>query len=341
MEGVDAFRAEVMAYPAVTVIERRGRAREPITRVAIRPDPSPGSMDRLSSAMLREGAAADDRILEVRDVASGREPWLLDRPDQLRLLRSLEARFPPLSQVGCKVGIGVATGADAVFIGPFDALPVEPERKLPLAMASDLVGGVVRWGGRGVVNPFLDDGTLASFEDYPRFGAYLESHRERVAGRHVARKNPARWYRTIDRIVPGLTRRPKLLIPDIKGSATVAWDPGEVYPHHNLYYVVSDTWDLRALQAVLRSSVALWFVAAYCVRMSGGFLRFQAQYLRRIRVPRWDAVPERLRAALAEVACASDQAEVDAPVFDLYGLSPAQREVVTAAAGEARVPTGA
>ena len=40
-----------------------------------------------------------------------------------------------------KVGIGVATGADDVFIGPFDALDVEPDCKLPLVMTRDILAG--------------------------------------------------------------------------------------------------------------------------------------------------------------------------------------------------------
>jgi hypothetical protein len=44
------------------------------------------------------------------------------------------------------------------------------------------------------------------------------------------------------------------------------------------------------LQAVLRSGIAHLFVDAYAVRIGGGYLRFQAQYLRRIRLPQWDEV---------------------------------------------------
>ncbi|MGH3281284.1 MAG: hypothetical protein ACRDNW_19415 [Trebonia sp.] len=62
-------------------------------------------------------------------------------------------------------------------------------------------------------------------------------------------------------------------------------DDGATYPHHNLYYNVSDTWDLRVLGGLLLSRVAQAFIEAYAVRMRGGTLRFQAQYLRRIRVP--------------------------------------------------------
>jgi hypothetical protein len=85
--------------------------------------------------------------------------------------------------------------------------------------------------------------------------------------------------------------------------------------------VTSTEWNLRALQAVLRSSVTVLLVATYCARMSGGFLRFQAQYLRRIHIPRWPEVPPALRDELAQVACAKDQRLIDEPVFRLYGLT--------------------
>ena len=64
---------------------------------------------------------------------------MLEAPDQLSLMRRLEADYPTLEETGCKVGIGVATGADQVFIGPFDELDVEPDRKLPLAMTRDIL----------------------------------------------------------------------------------------------------------------------------------------------------------------------------------------------------------
>ena len=41
----------------------------------------------------------------------------LSKEDQMAVLRRLEQDFPTLEDVGCKVGIGVATGADKGFIG--------------------------------------------------------------------------------------------------------------------------------------------------------------------------------------------------------------------------------
>lgn len=177
---------------------------------------------------------------ELARVTNGSEPWLLGSSDQMALIRRLENQFPTLEEVGCKVGIGVATGADKAYIGDFEALDVEPDCKLPLVTTKDIVSGEVQWHGQGVINPFSDDGGLVELQNYPRLRRYLEGRREVIAGRHCAQKSPNNWYRTIDRITPALASRPKLLIPDIKGEAHIVFEGGELYPHHNLYYVTSD-----------------------------------------------------------------------------------------------------
>ena len=208
-----------------------------------------------------------------------------------------------------------------MFIGDLDALPVEPERKLPLVMARDLVDGAIHWGGKGVLNPFHASGQLVPLDSFPRFARYLNAHRDSVTNRHVAQRDPEKWYRTIDRIQPGLLETPKLLVPDIKGEGVFVLDTGQYYPHHNLYFITSEQWDLRALQTVLRSSLTLMTVATYCIRMAGGFLRFQAQYLRRIRIPHWRNVDEPMRERLVAASLTRSQDEIDMSVFELYGLN--------------------
>ena len=197
------------------------------------------------------------------------------------------------------MGIGVATGADAVFVGSESDLDVEPSRRLPLFMTDDIRTGQVCWSGHWVLNPFEADGSLASLTQYPRFKRYIEGHATVLRARNVATRNPASWYRTIDRIHPWLTSAPKLLIPDIKGSAHVVIEEGQYYPHHNLYYVLSGKWPLQALAAVLRSRIAYQFVALYCPPLRGGFLRFQAQYMRRIRLPQWTGLDEGVASSIS------------------------------------------
>lgn len=319
MVDTPAFHSEVIAYPAITIIKRESPG---ATRVAHRPAIDRATLTTLAG-VLKAPTLPNEAgpVRELASVTNGSEPWLLESSDQMALIRRLEGAFPLLEDAGCKVGIGVATGADKAFIGDYETLDVEPSRKLPLVTTKDIMTGEVEWRGQGVINPFAEPSGLVNLDDYPRLRRYLEARREVIARRHCAQKAPTNWYRTIDRITPALAARPKLLIPDIKGEAHIVFEGGELYPHHNLYFVTSDDWDLRALQAVLLSSVTRLFVATYSTKMRGGFLRFQAQYLRRIRIPRWRDVPESLRRELAEAAIKRDVQACDQAAFKLYGLS--------------------
>lgn len=326
MVDTPAFHSDVIAYPAITIISREGGG---ATRIAHRPSIDRATLTTLAGLLSAQTLPKDaGPVRELARVTNGAEPWLLESSDQMALIRRLEGAFPLLEEAGCKVGIGVATGADKAFIGDFESLDVEPDRKLPLVTTKDILTGEVQWRGQGVVNPFAESGGLVDLGEYPRLRRYLEARRDVIAGRHCAKKAPANWYRTIDRITPALAARPKLLIPDIKGEAHIVFESGELYPHHNLYYVTSDDWDLRALQAVLLSAVSRLFVATYSTKMRGGFLRFQAQYLRRIRIPRWADVPEPLRRELAEAAIKRDVQACNRAVFRLYGLSHEERSAL-------------
>jgi hypothetical protein len=324
MVDTPAFLSDVIAYPAIFVI---GNERGKVTRLARRPQ-----IDRAHLAELAQALTADSTPLpsvkEVGVVTDGSEPWLLESFDALAIVRRLEQQFPTLEEAGCKVGIGVATGADKAFIGLFDELDVEPDRKVPLVMTRDIVGGTLKWRGFGVVNPFADAGGLVRLEDYPRLKRFLETRKDEIAGRHIAQKAPANWYRTIDRIYPKLVGTPKLLIPDIKGAAHIVYDKGTCYPHHNLYFVTSETWDLHALQAVLLSGIARIFVSAYSTKMRGGYLRFQAQYLRRIRLPEWRHVTPELRATLTKAGRSRDHSACNEAVGQLYGLDQGEKALL-------------
>lgn len=289
MHDADAFASEVSAYPAITVIRRSGQHSVTVARADANASVSGARTLAMHIHELKnhsEGIAPLGlQAAHVSDWFTGSEPWPVGSPERLALLKRLEGEYPPLEnpETKTKVGIGVATGADEVFI-TIDPNLVEPSRLLPLAMALDLANGEFTWSGHYLVNPWIQDG-LVNLDEFPRLAAYFGQHMERLQNRHVARKSSRHWYRTIDRVHADLTKRHKLYIPDIKSRLHPVLDNGHSYPHHNLYYVQSDTWDPEVLGGLLLSSVAQFFVECYAVRMRGGYLRFQAQYLRRIRVP--------------------------------------------------------
>jgi adenine-specific DNA-methyltransferase len=281
---VPAFETEVSAYPAVTIIAREKQG--PVTVSKALPGIEKEKTQSLVRSITSLGSSPGIKTARFPDWFHGTEPWPCSSPEALKLLKHLEATCFPLECkiTGTKIGIGVATGADRVFITSKKP-DVEPGRLLPLALASDLTDGRVDWSGHYLLNPW-DEKSLVDVEKNPRFLSHLSPHHKLLASRHTAKKDkPQNWHKTIDRVNHGLFKKHKLYIADIKERLLPALDLGKTYPQHNLYWITSETWDLRVLGALLMSAVGEFFIHCYGVRMRGGYLRFQAQYLRRIRVP--------------------------------------------------------
>ncbi len=128
------------------------------------------------------------------------------------------------------------------------------------------------------------------------------------------------WYKTIDRVTHALTGTPKLYIADIKNVLDPVLDNGETYPHHNLYFIQSDDWDLEVLGGLLMSVLGQFFVESYGIRMRGGYLRFQAQYLRRIRVPDPKDISQIQTAKLKKAFRKRDRELATQVALQVYGI---------------------
>ena len=319
MHHANAFDDEVDAYPAITVI--RHKKQQSTVVASADQDAENIQPQQLATTLQTNGR---DRLPQgihravVDTWFKGADPWPCHSPEQLALLRRLEDQFPPL-EVNAKVGIGVATGNDSVYITT-DMNLVEPSRLLKLALAKDLAGGTMRWSGHYLVNPWNRDG-LVDLKTYPKLRAYYEQHVAALKRRHTAEKNVSKWYKTIDRVNHTLTDTDKLYIPDIKNTLEPVLDRGETYPHHNLYFIQSDEWDLEVLGGLLMSKVGQFFVESYGVRMRGGYLRFQAQYLRRIRVPAPKTLPKMLSHELKDAFRHRDKSRATEVALDLYGIN--------------------
>ena len=104
--------------------------------------------------------------------------------------------------------------------------------------------------------------------------------------RHVSQKNSKNWYRTIDRISIHLRTEPKLLLPDISTKNCIFFDEGNYYPHHNFYYISGNQKkDLLVLRAILSTEFVKKQIAEKGLLMNGGALRWQAQTLRKVKIP--------------------------------------------------------
>lgn len=329
MHDVDAFETRVSAYPAIIVLSNTSQGGVNVAETTA--EFGPASAFALAEATAHK--SFDDYIdvgVKAHRLAHwfpGDGLWPTGSPARLALIAHLNDKFGPLhdTRTGTRVSIGIATGADKVYVTK-DANAAEADRMVPLSMTQDLATGEFVWHGNYLVNPWAEDGSLVALDDYPRMSAYLSAH-PALRERFVAKKAPKSWHRTIDKLNAKLTAKPKLLLQDMKAYIHPVLEPGGYYPHHNLYYVVSDTWDMEVLGGLLLGRIAQAYIEAYCVRMRGGTLRFQAQYLKQIRVPAPAEIPEAVAHELRAAFVDRDADRATQAAAEAYGIDTADYEI--------------
>ena len=262
LEKAQLFDNQVIAYPAITTIVKRE------------------GVDTLYHESNDKKIDFKNIIFSKKETPSSGE-WqnlFVDYDLKDSSLKSIE-------DLGFKIGIGVATGADKIFIiKKSQNIEIESSRLLPLLKSNALKGNEIEWDGSYIINPYEED-VLCDLEQYPKLKAYFEEHKEQLKQRHTAKKNPLKWYKTIDRIKSDLQSKPKLLLPDLVTSQKLHIDKGEFYPHHNLYYITHDNIEkLEKLASVLMSDFVQEQLYKIGIKMNGGVPRFQAQTLKKLRI---------------------------------------------------------
>ena len=261
LERADAFQEDVLAYPGITLIS-----------------------NNTSSPTF--GYAEVERVADLTSLHPTERNSPVDEDWSDAFIRTDHSQLYTIEELGFKIGIGVATGADNIFISSELPSLVESELLLPAINAKDLRGDTMRWHQEYLLNPYTPSGELISLTHYPQAARYLESHKERLADRHVARKNTSKWYKTIDRINPQLRTEAKILLPDMSGNRYIFVDEGQFYPLHNLYYVTGHSIrKLKILSAILMSDIIRQQISSITNNMNGGFPRWQSQYLRKLKIP--------------------------------------------------------
>lgn len=278
MYDVDAFESKVTAYPSIFIIEQNEGYEVNIT---------------CSSDFNSVDAKELEHDLAVNNVESKKSYSLSNISD-----KNLYNELPTLEQAGIIIGIGIATGKDKIYMTSESDI-VETEQMIPLAYSRDIKEHRFI-GNRWLISPWKD-GDLVNLSEYPKLNDYFSRHKEELSARYVAKKNPNKWYSTIDKIRPGVLERKKLLIRDMSSRPEPIFDEGNLYPHHNLYFLISDEWDLEVLGGILISDVIFDMMKSQSVEMRGKVIRNQAQYLRKIKVPHYSTIPndERQRLKVA------------------------------------------
>jgi len=273
LEDTNPFEEDVLAYPAITTITKAYGGEMP-GYYQIK------DLDELENFTKSNKPS---RTLNLR--ASN---WFATTNSGEKHERNLDT----ILNQGFKIGIGVATGCDRVFIRKDFPELVEKELLLPILLSKDLRGDKLEWGGNFILNPFGVNGELIDLDIFPMAKLYLLSHQDILNKRHVTRQNQKNWFKTIDKIQKDLTFRDKIILPDMSGNISIFIDKGEFYPHHNLYFITGkNKKQLTLLAALLMSDFVKDQLLEFGNKMNGGYARWQSQNLKKLQVPIIDSIP--------------------------------------------------
>lgn len=270
VENLDVFKESVLAYPSITLI-------------------SSTDVDR----KVKIATIRDLKELKLPLSTTQKEIRTSDNWDNLFVSEDIDD-LTTIKDQGFKVGIGVATGADKIYISSELKYMVENELLLPIVNAKDLTGNEFRSKGLYILNPYDSNGNIIDLSKYPKAKEYLESFKPILESRHIVKKGQV-WYSLIDKIKPQIIQQPKILLPDISGNNIIFIDYGLYYPAHNIYYITGKSISqLEQLAAILMSEFVKKQIEGISNRMNGGFPRWQSQSIKRIRIPRISTIPHNL-----------------------------------------------
>lgn len=276
VEKLDAFKELVMAYPSITLISNT-------------------AIDKnVKLAQIKDINELDKPIPFKQKTLESLENW-----DNLFLSDNL-GHLSSIEQQGFRIGIGVATGADKIFISKDLKSYVEKELLMPLVNAKDLSGNEFNWKGSYILNPYKENGSILNLDKYPKAKRYLEQFKPILSKRHIV-KNGRIWYSLIDKIKPELLYIPKILLPDISGNDIIFIDKGTFYPAHNIYYITGKSFeDLELLAAILMSRFVRAQIECISNKMNGGLPRWQSQSIKRIKIPIISNIPPKFKDRLID-----------------------------------------
>lgn len=296
VENINTFKESVLAYPSITLISNTEGGKN------------------VKLAKINDLSELDKPIQTKQKKLESFDNW-----DDLFLSDNIE-NLSYIEQQGFKIGIGVATGADKIFISKELENQVEEELLLPLVNAKDLTGNEFIWKGFYILNPYRLNGSIINLDKYPKAKQYLGQFKSILSKRHIV-KNGRTWYSLIDKIKPELVNLPKILLPDITGNKIIFIDKGLFYPAHNIYYITGRPLEeLEPLAAILMSRFVRSQIENISNKMNGGLPRWQSQNIKRIRIPIISDIPTKLKNKLVDAYQSHNITEIDRIVDSILNL---------------------
>lgn len=355
----------IAAYPSVLVSRRSDDTAGHTLRVA---DLSVPIRKELSNAKLKVNTENVRGVLEdlggllvnaetgdFPQVLLKKERWILEDPVLVRLFERSMDQGTPLSEfVKGRIYYGVKTGRDKAFVidqAKRDELieddPRSAEVIKPWLRGKDIKRWKADWAGLYVI--FMRHGV--DIDRYPAVKEHLSWWRKELEPKaSTGQPGPGRkpgeyqWYEIQDTVAYyDELANPKIIFNRFIDSAKFAYDMSGLYHNDACYFAIPPS---PSMAAIVNSTVGWWLLSNLCTALQNGYLQVFIQFLEQLPIPHLSRDADQLLSGhvetLASGANAPDiELEIDAIVFDAYGLSASERKLVLDWLGERREALGA
>ncbi|MGY4100835.1 Eco57I restriction-modification methylase domain-containing protein [Nocardia sp. R16R-3T] len=237
----------------------------------------------------------------VVDVDKDSGAWRMSRPEVDRWLAQVEAgTWRTFGAVG-RIRVGIKTTADRVFISDrWAQVRPRPEGELLFDLITHHDVDPWRISRERDVQVLYPYNTAESarmpvdLREFPGAAAYLEMHRETLAGRKYLIDSGRQWFEIWVPQRPNLWRVPKVVFPDISERPRFALDRSGAVVNGDCYWMsLADLGVDGAAQrlayllmGVANSALGLRFYDAVCGnRLYSGRRRWITQYVSRLPLP--------------------------------------------------------
>jgi hypothetical protein len=280
------------------------------------------------------------------------ESWNLERPEVLALMEKLRETGVPLGEyVQGRFYYGIKTGLNNAFVinektreRLITEDPTSEEIIKPWLRGRDIRKWKAEWAGLYLINipssankrwPWSNAKTEKKARDifkqtYPAIHDHLSQWEDKLRKRDDQGKF---WWELRSCIYYSEFERPKIIYPDIAKSPKFTWDESKALLGNTAYIIPTDEiW----LTGLLNSSLIWWFYHHMSSTIQSGYVRFIAQYMEQIPIPKISGTQQASFVKLVQKAFSNFESpdvprleeEIDQLVYKLYNLTPEEIEIV-------------
>lgn len=303
-------------------------------------EPSESVEPSIAAALDLDGSVGvDGRVFQVQQGvlrAKGQEVWRLSTRSIDRWLDEVSRRtWKTFGDIG-KVRVGIKTTADNVFIrDDWHGAEEQPELLRPLIthhVAARYRGGTPTKqvlythepGPNGRARP-------VDLAEYPRSKRYLESNRERLAGRKYVAKAGRNWFEIWVPQDPAAWDRPKVVFRDISDVPTFWFDNSGAVVNGDCYWISpsspeADDSHLWLIVAVANSTfIEAFYDRKFNNKLYAGRRRYMTQYVKKFPLPDPASKEARQLVRLAKGRFKTEdrdvEVQIDRLVWEAFGLT--------------------